>query len=84
MGRIRFPTIAQNPTKVERVTSGLSGRETLDARFDSVTGYEAYARTERTQPYIRDTDGVRVIIVNDRSAAKGYRVDTAYPVNFGR
>jgi hypothetical protein len=77
-------TIAQNPAKIERVTSGQSPREELTGSFDSITGYEAYARTERSQPYIRDTDGVVVVIVRDRQAEKGYRVDSAFPVRFGR
>ena len=77
-------TIAQNPAKVERVANGQSPKEELTGRFDSITGYEAYARTERSQPYIRETDGVVVVIVRDRQAAKGYRVDSAFPVRFGR
>jgi hypothetical protein len=77
-------TIAQNPAKVERVASGQSPKEELTGRFDSITGYEAYARNERSQPYIRETDGVLVVIVRDRQAAKGYRVDSAFPVRFGR
>jgi hypothetical protein len=77
-------TVARNPAKVDLVASGRSGRQELDARFDAPTGYEAYARTERSQPYIRDTYDVRVIIVRDSRAAKGFRVDTAFPGNFGR
>ena len=77
-------TITQNPAKVERVASGQSPREERTGRFDSITGYEAYARNERSQPYIRDTDGVVVVIVRDRQAAKGWRVDSAFPVRFGR
>lgn len=77
-------TIAQNPAKVERVTSGQSPKEELTGRFDSITGYEAYARNERAQPYIRETDGVMVVIVRDRRAEKEYRVDSAFPVRFGR
>src|SRR4029077_17002051 len=77
-------TIAQNPDKVERVASGQSPKEELTGRFDSITGYEAYARNERSQPCIRETDGVMVVIVRDRQAAKGYRVDSAFPVKFGR
>jgi hypothetical protein len=75
-------TIAQNQDQVDLVTSGASPREQLDAQFGSPTGFEAYAGTERSTPYIRDTYGVRVIIVPDRNSAKGYRVDTAFPVNF--
>ena len=77
-------TIAQNPAKIEAVASGQSPKEELTGRFDSITGYEAYARTERSQPYIRTTDGVMVVIVRDRQAEKGYRVDSAFPVRLGR
>jgi hypothetical protein len=69
---------------MERMTSGQSPKEELTGRFDSITGYEAYARTERAQPYIRDTDGVMVVIVRDRQAEKGYRVDSAFPIRLGR
>jgi len=82
--RLVNATIAQNPAKMERMTSGQSPKEELTGRFDSITGYEAYARTERSQPYIRDTDGVMVVIVRDRQAEKGYRVDSAFPVRLGR
>jgi hypothetical protein len=77
-------TLSQNQQKIDRVTSGLSLREQLDARFGSSTGYEAYAPTERSQPYIRNTNGVRVIIVPDRRMSKGYRVLTAFPQNLDR
>ena len=40
---------------------------------------EAYGRNSRSQIQIRETYSVRVIIVPDRSAPKGYRVDTAFP-----
>ena len=75
-------TVAQNQDKVDLVTGGLSPREELDAVFGSPTGYEAFVRTGRSTPYIRDTYGVRVVIIPDRNSAKGYRVDTAFPINF--
>ena len=75
-------TIAQNQGQVDLVTIGASPRAQLDAQFGSPTGFEAYAATERSTPYIRDTYGVRVIIVPDRNSTKGYRVDTAFPMNF--
>ncbi len=74
-------TIARNPDKVDKVVNGLSGREDLDAMFGSPTGSEAYAASERVQPYIRPTYGVRVVIVPDRTSARGYRVETAFPRN---
>jgi hypothetical protein len=75
-------TVAQNQDKVDLVTGGLSPRQELDAVFGSPTGYEAFAATGRSTPYIRDTYGVRVVIVPDQNSAKGYRVDTAFPINF--
>lgn len=75
-------TVAQNRDKVELVTAGLLPRAQLDAPFDSPTGYEAYLRTGNSTPYIRSSYGVRVIIVPDPSSAKGYRVDTAFPINY--
>jgi hypothetical protein len=77
-------TVARNPDKVDKVVNGISGKENLDAVFGSPTGSEAYAATERSQPYIRETYGVRVVIVPDRRSEKGYRVETAFPQNLGR
>jgi len=77
-------TIAQNAAQVDLVTGGRSGRQELDSYFGAPTGYEAYARTERSQPYIRDTYRVRVVIVPDGRVTKGFRVDSAFPMNFGK
>jgi hypothetical protein len=74
-------TIARNPDKVDKVVNGLSAKEDLDAVFGSPTGSEAYAATERSQPYIRETYGVRVVIVRDQRSEKGDRVETAFPRN---
>jgi hypothetical protein len=75
-------TIAQNQDKLDLVTGGLSPREELDADFSSPTGYEAFAQTGRSTPYVRPTYGVRVVIVPDQNSPKGYRIDTAFPINF--
>jgi hypothetical protein len=75
-------TAASNQTMVNLVASGLLPMAIVDATFVSPTGYEAFAKTERSTPYIRDTYGVRVIIVRDTSSPKGYRVLTAFPMNF--
>jgi hypothetical protein len=75
-------TVASNQTEVNLVASGLLPMAIVDAKFSSPTGYEAFAKTERSTPYIRDTYGVRVIIVRDPSSPRGYRVLTAFPMNF--
>jgi hypothetical protein len=72
-------TIARNPDKVDKVVNGLSGKEDLDAVFGSPTGSEAYAATERSQPYIRKTYGVRVVIVPDRRSEKGTGLRPHFP-----
>jgi hypothetical protein len=77
-------TITQNSLTVERVASGELPIATLRAVFESPTGYEAYAATERSQAVIRDTYGVAVIIHRDATASRVYRVQTAYPRNFSR
>ncbi len=74
-------TVAKNQDTVEMVATGALLGAQFDADFPSPTGYEAYARTERSQPYIRETYGVHVVIVHDRNSANGYRVFTAFPVN---
>jgi hypothetical protein len=74
-------TIARNPEQVDRVVNGGSPQEKLDADFPTPTGREAVARTERSQIFIRDTYWVRVVIVPDGAVAKGFRVETAFPMN---
>ena len=74
-------TIARNSEQVDRVVNGGSPQEKLDEDFPTPTGREAVARTERSQIYIRDTYSVRVVIVPDGSVAKGFRVETAFPMN---
>jgi hypothetical protein len=72
-------TLSQNPDIVDQVATGRLSATTVTARFGSVTGYEAYARTERSQPYLRETYGVEVVIRHDPIADKGYHVVTAFP-----
>lgn len=75
-------TVSKNQGAADLVAQGLLPGAQLDASFASPTGYEAYAKSERSTPYIRDTYGVRVIIISDKNAEKGYRVVTAFPMNF--
>lgn len=74
-------TIAQNPDKIDRIIRGVSPKEELDASFAAPTGYEAYGRNARSQVVIRDTYGVRVVVVPSSSSPRGYRVDSAFPRN---
>ena len=77
--RLVNATVAQNPAKIERIMSGQSPREELVGRFDSITGYEAHMRSERTQPYIRETDGVVVVSISDRGRQEAIVLIALFP-----
>ena len=53
----------------------------LFGQFDSPTGYEAYARNSHTQPVMRATTGVTVLLRRTDRSEKGYYVETAWPTN---
>jgi hypothetical protein len=53
----------------------------LHADFDSPTGYEAYAPNERSQPTMRPTYGVTVLVIRSNRSKKGYYVRSSYPTN---
>jgi len=80
--RLVNATLLRNRDRVDRVADGKSSLEELDAIFEEPTGKEAFAPDERTDPRIRLTWGVRVVIVNDRRTWRGYHVITAFPRNF--
>ncbi len=77
-------TLARNQDKIDLVTSGRSPRETLKAEYPTITGKEAYVRNATSQAVIRETYGVVVVIVPEARVPNGYRVETAFPANFGR
>jgi len=72
--------ISQNQDAVSSVARGREPFAIIEARFDSITGYEAYLPTFHAQPYARDTYGVRVFVVRDQSVGRGYRVQSAFPI----
>lgn len=49
--------------------------------FGRTTGYEAYAPNDRSQPIMRDTSAVVVVISKSKTSPRGFDVDTAYPLN---
>src|SRR3954447_25056425 len=75
-------TLLRNRTGVDRVAEGKSSRAALDALFGWETGREAFITAGQTEPRIRETYGIRVVIVAYRQIARGYRVHTAFPRNF--
>jgi hypothetical protein len=75
-------TLLRNRIGVDRVVEGKSSRAALDALFGWETGREAFVTGGQTEPRIRETYGVRVVIVAYRQIARGYRVHAAFPRNF--
>jgi hypothetical protein len=67
--------------KVDQVATGMEKRLTLEGRIGSVTGKEAFRPNGDSDSYIRDTYGVRAVIINDSRSPRGYTVRTAFPVN---
>jgi HK97 family phage portal protein len=74
-------TLAQNRALIGAIAAGAEPEQRVDADFGSLTGYEAYAPTIRSQPYIRDTTAVGVYVRRDPSSPNGIRVISAYPRN---
>lgn len=74
--------LEKNPDKIDLVISGQEDGYFIKHRFGHITGREAYTNG-RTEPYLRSTYGVGVLIMRDPGSKRGYRVHTAYPRNDG-
>ncbi len=75
------PVLRLESDKVDNVAEGKARREKLEQKFDSIAGKEAFRPNGDSDPYIRDTYGVRVVIKRDGRSPRGYTVVTAFPVN---
>jgi Bacterial CdiA-CT RNAse A domain len=73
--------LKRNTDTVDEVAAGKIPKATLQERFGFVTGKEAFRPNGDSDPYIRDTYSVRVVIRHDTRSWRGYRVQTAFPVN---
>jgi hypothetical protein len=73
--------LKRNTDTVDQVAAGKLEKAKLEERFGFVTGKEAYRPTGDSDPYIRPTYSVRVVIRHDTRSWRGYRVRTAFPVN---
>jgi HK97 family phage portal protein len=74
-------TLLKFQSIVHNVSSGKISFAELQAWFDRPTGYESYRRRYYDPVVIRDTFGVRVILIRDSRSARGFRIKTAYPNN---
>jgi hypothetical protein len=73
--------LKRNKDKVDQVAAGTLDFAKLQHRFGFVTGREAFRPNGDSEPYIRDTYSVRVVIRHSARSWRGYRVHTAFPVN---
>jgi hypothetical protein len=74
-------TLSQHQNVVEEVAAGVRNGAALNAWFSGPTGYESFAATVRSQPVVRKTTGVRVVIVHSPLSPRGFRIKTAFPIN---
>jgi hypothetical protein len=74
-------TLNENQAIVDLVASGRSDEEMIEHRFGYPTGKEAHRANVDSEPYIRSTYAVRVIIRHDSHSERGYSVLTAFPIN---
>ena len=73
--------LERNKDTVDQVAAGTLDYAKLQHRFGFVTGREAFRPNGDSEPYIRDTYSVRVVIRHSARSWRGYRVHTAFPVN---
>jgi hypothetical protein len=70
------------PENAARIADVASGKEPVDlitSDFGVVTGRELYRLDPDTEPYMRVTNGVGVVIRFDPTKPRGYSIITAYP-----
>lgn len=82
--RLVNATVSQNAAAVSEVGNGRQPYAVLNQRFDSPTGYEAFAAGLSSQVRMRETDGVRVFVLRDPTAVNGFRVQSAFPITIRR
>jgi Bacterial CdiA-CT RNAse A domain len=76
-------TLRANSDKVDLVASGKFDSDFIEYRFGFVTGYEVYRPDPNRDVFeTRKTYGVGVYIWHDAHSPRGFRIRTAYPMNF--
>jgi hypothetical protein len=79
--KLTSSTLARNSDIVRKVARGEVLRELITAEFDTLTGREAFAASETSKAYMRETHGVGVVIVHDPDSSDGFTIISAYPRN---
>jgi hypothetical protein len=70
-----------NKDSVDRVSSGERRGAVLQKEFGYQTGTEAFRSSADSDPFLRRTYAVRVVIRYVPGSDKGYGIVTAYPIN---
>lgn len=78
--RLVNSAVSRSQSIVDEVVRGEAPYGVINERFESVAGYEAYLPNYHAKAYIRETLGVRVVLVRYPATQKGYRVQSAFPV----
>ena len=78
--RLVNSTLARNREMVDRIARGELPFAFVEWHSPSRTGSQAYLPRLHSEPFMRDTFGVRVYIIRDSRSPKGFRVQTAYPI----
>jgi hypothetical protein len=72
-------TLSRNRGLLESLIAGKVNGGVATAFFPYVTGYQSYAPKFNSTVQIRDTNGVRIVLVRDTTSKNGFRIKTAYP-----
>jgi hypothetical protein len=79
--RLVNATLSLNEQLVRNIVEGAIGGGVAEAWFSTPTGYQSYLPKYDAAIEIRTTYGVRVVIVRDKNAPRGFRIKTAYPIH---
>jgi hypothetical protein len=72
-------TISRNSGDIINFMRSNKDRLVITSLFESVTGREVYMKTPRSEPYIRETYNVKIVLKKDKN--NGFYVLTAFPTN---
>lgn len=75
-------TLKANADMVLAVGSGVVSYKPLYLELGTKTGREAIASLAQGTVHYRETSGVAVVLIHDPGRLRGFRIHTAYPMNF--
>ncbi|MBV5266465.1 RNase A-like domain-containing protein [Pinisolibacter aquiterrae] len=75
-------TLDANADTVSAVGSGVVPFQAVYLELGTRTGREAVASLARGSVHYREASGVAVVLIHDPGRLRGFRIHTAYPMNF--